>query len=188
MSQYYESVDDYDQYNEFYLNGDSMSHGLRVKVENQPEADSTIYSYSKDYKEYSDFQNYENSENSRNYYPEVRHQQNMPRNRIKKKKYDMDIVKRLMDYIEVSMKKRLDAIENLKIKNEKSLKSVKSSYLLVEKKALELKAEKQNGQSLLTDDIKFFFNLVKGGHTPGKHSSFVDQSYDKENFPANGTI
>lgn len=107
----------------------------------------------------------------------------------------MGIVRRLMGYIELSMKQRLDAIERHQESNARKFEGVKSSYLMVEKKALELKAEKQTGASLLTDDIKFFFNLVKGGHSNVKHRSprknrNKNNHYgdDKENYRLNGTI
>lgn len=106
-----------------------------------------------------------------------------------------------MDYIELSMSNRLSAIEERMDKNDRNLDRVRSSYFMVEKKALELKAEKSTGENLLTDDIKFFFNLVKGGgQTPSKRSSKqnnprrgrkdLSSSYNKENYPsrANGTI
>lgn len=77
----------------------------------------------------------------------------------------------------------------------RKLSSVVSSYYMVEKKTVELKASMTSGQgaNLLTDDVKFFFNLVKKGTlTPIKKSKDklertgsrrLQSSHDKENQP-----
>lgn len=85
----------------------------------------------------------------------------------------MVIVNRLMDYIELSLTKRLDQIQERMERNSETLRKVVSSYYVVEKKTVELKASlvSTRGSNLLTDDVKFFFNLVKRGTlTPIKAS------------------
>lgn len=85
----------------------------------------------------------------------------------------MAIVTRLMDYIELSLARRLDSISERMDENSRKLSSVISSYYQVEKRTAELKASisTSHGAGLLTDDVKFFFNMVKRGTlTPIKSS------------------
>lgn len=100
-----------------------------------------------------------------------------------------------MDYIEVSLAKRLDQIQDRMERNAQNFDEVVQSYYAVEKRAVELKASQTSsrGSNLLTDDVKFFFNLVKKGTlTPIKNSKSKQRaspsrgllsSHDKENQP-----
>jgi hypothetical protein len=105
MSQFYESLDETTHYNEFYLN-DYSDAGIKVTVENNDPSDgddTSIYSNSKGYdRNMPEFE-------LRNYPKEDRRYGR--ERQYSNKKYDMDIVNRLMDYIELSMQKRLNAIE-----------------------------------------------------------------------------
>jgi len=88
------------------------------------------------------------------------------RKRPKKRKYDMDVIRRLMGYVEKTLDSRLARISELIDKNKKSVKSVKKMYFKVEEKVVDFKQELNlksgDGRRLISDDIKFFFNLVKG--------------------------
>ena len=192
MSQYYDSSYQTSLHNEFYIEN-GLDQDMRIIVEDDysyNDENTSIYSNKKHMLNLNELTRKEkpNQRPSYNqkyqyqdrYNKEVYNQTNMQvkiplpikLSKPKPKKYDMGIVNRLMDYIEVSLQKRLCSIEESMKKNDDRFKRVKQSYYTVEKKALEVKAEFCPGNNLLTDDIKFFFNLVKGGTTtPTKRPS-----------------
>ena len=75
-------------------------------------------------------------------------------------KFDPIIIEKLMTYVERTLDKKLSSISNLIKKNKKNLQTQKKKYYEAERKVMEYKRSK-TGSNLLTDDIKFFFNLVK---------------------------
>lgn len=78
----------------------------------------------------------------------------------KSSKVDGRIIEKLLTYIETTLDNKLNSIENLINKNKNSLSKAKKKFLEAERKIMNLK--RQNlGSSLISDDIKFFFNLVK---------------------------
>lgn len=78
----------------------------------------------------------------------------------KSSKIDRNIIEKLMSYIESTLEKKLNSIEQLIEKNKTSLKKVQNKALEAERKLMNYKRETA-GSSLISDDIKFFFNLVK---------------------------
>lgn len=73
---------------------------------------------------------------------------------------DRDILEKLMLYIENTLDSKLNSIEKLIDKNKSNLSKAKKKFLLAERKLMNYKRE-SSGSSLISDDIKFFFNLVK---------------------------
>lgn len=82
------------------------------------------------------------------------------------KKYDRDLINNLMDYIEGALKKKLDQIDTLITKNNTNLAKVKKDT----KSATSIITAYHQAHStkLLSDDIKFFFTMVKEKKTPQK--------------------
>jgi len=80
-------------------------------------------------------------------------------------KFDPELIARLMNYVEKTLESRLDDIEGLINKNKTEFRKVKKEYVNVETKVMEIKRQKcstRKRKSMISDDIKFFFNIVKG--------------------------
>ena len=75
-------------------------------------------------------------------------------------KIDSSIIEKLMVYVEKTLDTKLNCIENLIKKNKKNLRVAKKKFFEVERRVMEEKRQVM-GSNLLSDDIKFFFNLVK---------------------------
>lgn len=88
------------------------------------------------------------------------------------------MINRLLDYVEHSISKRLDSIEAKRKRNDFKFEKIKRSYFNIERKVLEAKTEMNPGNNLISDDIKFFFNLVKGSnkYTARQSSSRIKRS------------
>lgn len=82
------------------------------------------------------------------------------------KKFDRDLINNLMDYIEGALKKKLDQIETLITKNTTNLAKIKKDT----KSATSIITAYHQAHStkLLSDDIRFFFTMVKQKKTPKK--------------------
>jgi hypothetical protein len=82
------------------------------------------------------------------------------------KKFDRDLINNLMDYIEGALKKKLDQIETLITKNTTNLANIKKDT----KSATSIITAYHQAHStkLLSDDIRFFFTMVKQKKTPKK--------------------
>lgn len=78
---------------------------------------------------------------------------------IPKKKYDKELIMSLMDFIEDSLKKKLREIDTLVKKNNTDLKKVKKDAKSVT--SIITAYHQAHNTKLLSDDIKFFFALVK---------------------------
>ena len=89
-------------------------------------------------------------------------------NRNSRKRYDMNLILRLIGYIEDSLDERLSNIKQLISDNKSNLHQARKEYVGVESRVMELNRKAGTGSSLISDDIKFFFNLVKGNKSPGK--------------------
>lgn len=79
-----------------------------------------------------------------------------------KKTYDMKIVRKLIDYVEKTLNARLSAIGDLIKTNNISLEEAKQIYSKTESRVVEIKARANVGKNLISDEIKFFFDLVQG--------------------------
>ena len=105
-----------------------------------------------------------------------------------KKKYDKELIMSLMNFIEDSLKKKLNEIESLVKKNNTDLKKVKKDT----KSATSIITayHQAHNTKLLTDDIRFFFTLVKENKsakaisiTPKKQCSRVPIAQSKNTSP-----
>ena len=78
------------------------------------------------------------------------------------RKFDMRIVEKLIAYVESTLDAKLDKIGALSKKNNSALDYIRKKVTLAEMDILKIKREKEAvSGSLLSDDIKFFFNIVK---------------------------
>ena len=105
-----------------------------------------------------------------------------------KKKYDKELIMSLMNFIEDSLKKKLNEIESLVKKNNTDLKKVKKDT----KSATSIITayHQAHNTKLLTDDIRFFFTLVKENKsakaisiTPKKQCTRVPIAQTKNTSP-----
>lgn len=100
-------------------------------------------------------------ENTSGYY-ESGHSPDFSKYRRNKRRYDPEIIKKLIGYVETTLDARLNTIEEVIDSNKKSLKEAKFMYSKLESKVIEAKARANFGKNLISDDIKFFFDLVQG--------------------------
>lgn len=93
------------------------------------------------------------------------------------RKFDMRIVEKLINYVESTLDAKLQKISDLARKNLNSLDYLRKKMTIAEMDVIKLKREKEVGQgSLLSEDIKFFFNMVKANPSL-KKSDLDDSSY-----------
>lgn len=74
----------------------------------------------------------------------------------------MRIVEKLIVYVESTLDAKLQKISSLVAKNCANLEYVRKKVTVAELDVLKIKREREsNSGSLLSEDIKFFFNIVK---------------------------
>ena len=84
---------------------------------------------------------------------------------LKRASIDLGVVSDVIDLIERGLKARLTSISTLIQKNNRDLKMAKKGFFKVRQKAMDLERsfgqQESSDKRLLSEDIKFFFNLVK---------------------------
>lgn len=90
-----------------------------------------------------------------------------------KKTYNMEIVNKLINCVETTLNARLEAIQDLIQSNKSSLKNVKKMYSRTESRVIEINTKANVGRNLISEDIKFFFDLVQGKSKVENPSSYI---------------
>ena len=97
------------------------------------------------------------------------------------KKFDLRVVEKLISYVEATLDAKLEKIGSLIDKNCKNMAFVRRQVTSAELDLIKIKREKEseNG-SLLSEDIKFFFNMVKANPNLRKEDLESSQAQQPE--------
>jgi hypothetical protein len=80
----------------------------------------------------------------------------------RKRRFDPEVVEKLISYVEQTLDAKLKSISKLVQKNKMNLGMVKKDYSVTEMEVMKMKRQVSGEEgSLLSEDIKFFFNMVK---------------------------
>lgn len=80
-----------------------------------------------------------------------------------RRKFNPEVIDKLISYVEQTLDAKLKSISNLVNKNKKNLNAVKKEFSASELEVMKIQRSENAGEggSLLSEDIKFFFNMVK---------------------------